>query len=63
MARAVTGWSPVIMTVFTPALRAAVAPHADAEIGPVADVAAAIDLLIDPGAAGITGQIVYLGGA
>ena len=49
--------------VDSPALRAAVAPHAVAEIGPVADVAAAIDLLIDPGAAGITGQIVYLGGA
>lgn len=45
------------------ALRAAVAPHADPAIGAVEDVAAAIDLLIEPRAAGITGQVVYLGGA
>lgn len=43
-------------------LRAAMARNALPEVSSPADVATAIDRLVSPAAAGITGQIVYLGG-
>jgi NAD(P)-dependent dehydrogenase (short-subunit alcohol dehydrogenase family) len=39
------------------------ARNAIPQLGSEADVAAAIDWLIDPASAAVTGQIVYLGGA